>query len=76
MKRNEADLIIEALDDRLKLVNEAIASIKVNTDTLPEVYERLAALEETVTTIEKAVTDTNRDLNQIENRVNVLEETV
>ena len=74
MKKDDAGLIIEAIDDRLRSVTEALQSIKVNTDTIPEIHERLAGVEEKVVTIEKAVKHTNLDLGQLDNRVTVLED--
>jgi len=74
MKKNDADLIIEAIDDKLKVVSEALGSIKVNTDTIPEIHERLANVEEKLSVIEKTAKATNLDLNQLDGRVVVLEE--
>ena len=74
MKKHDADLIIEAIDDKIKGVAEALQSIKVNTDTIPEIHERLATLEDKVDVIEKAVKDTSLQVSSLDGRLSIVEE--
>ncbi len=73
MTNNYAGIVLEVIRDQNKTVLEAVGQMQAKMETLAT-QESLDRLETKVDTVKLAVTHTNKDLDDLTERVAVLEQ--
>ena len=70
---NHLSVLMEHVVDQNKAVLEAVGDMQKKVAVLPRIEQRLEALEQDMKVVKAAVTATNRDVAELDNRVTRLE---
>jgi len=71
---NYMGVLLEEIRDQNKAVLEAVGDMQRHVQKIPVMQEQLERVETKVDTIQAAVTDTNRDLADLDSRVIIIEQ--
>lgn len=73
MKADENGVLLEQIIHQNEAILEIVGDMQKNVAKIPVIEEKIDKLEKNMQTVKLAVTDTNKDVQNLKRRVTVLE---